>query len=158
MSNIRSISIDKKQVPRIKNSIELDNVTERKCINTLYLNGDCGAHQKLFVSSLDRKIAGYKSQDIKKGIHNITSLISHEDLLEKLVASKLKCYYCSKSVKILYSMARDPLQWSLDRLNNDDSHTKDNTVIACLDCNLKRRRRDAEKFYFTKNMNIIKGS
>jgi len=53
-------------------------------------------------------------------------------------------------------MVREPLQWSLDRLDNDNSHTKDNTVIACLDCNLKRRRRDADKFYFTKNLTIKK--
>jgi len=156
MSNTRNISIDKKQVHRVKNYIELDNDTERTCINTLYLTGECDIHQKLFVSSLDKKISGYKNQDIKKKIHDITTLITHEELLEKLVASKLKCYYCSKSVKILYSMVREPLQWSLDRLDNDNSHTKDNTVIACLDCNLKRRRRDADKFYFTKNLTIKK--
>ena len=53
-------------------------------------------------------------------------------------------------------MVREPFQWTLDRIDNDDNHNKDNVVIACLDCNLKRRRRDADKFYFTKNLTIKK--
>lgn len=156
MSNTRSISIDKKLVRRVNNSIELDNVTECTYINTLYLTGECSNHQQLILSSLDKKISGYKNQDIKKNIHDKITLITREDLLEKLVASKLKCFYCSNPVKILYSMARDPLQWSLDRLDNNNSHTKENTIISCLDCNLKRRRRDSDKFYFTKNLTITK--
>lgn len=158
MSNIRSISIDKKRVNRVENTIELKHAIERTCINTLYLTGNCNIHEKLFLSSLDKKIHGYKTQDIKKSFHDITTLITREELLEKLVASKLKCYYCSTPVKILYSIAREPLQWSLDRLDNYKSHTKDNTVIACLDCNLKRRRIDADKFHFTKNLTIKKQS
>tara|TARA_Y100000389_G_C17119169_1_gene344568 strand:- start:108 stop:584 length:477 start_codon:yes stop_codon:yes gene_type:complete len=156
MSNTRHISIEKEQIKRVENTIELDSDTERTCINTLYLTGECQIQKKLILSSLDKKISGYKNQDTKKGIHDKTTLITREELLEKLVASKLKCYYCSKSVKILYSKVRDPTQWSLDRLDNDESHTKENTVIACLDCNLKRRRRDADKFHFSKNLSISK--
>lgn len=158
MSTTRSITIGKKTVERVKNNIDLDNETQKTCINTLYLTGECNIHQKLILSSLDHKISSYKNQDIKKNKHDITTLITHEELLEKLVASKLKCFYCSKSVKILYSISRDPLQWTLDRIDNDNSHTNDNTVIACLDCNLKRRRIDADKFFFTKNLSIKKQS
>tara|TARA_Y100001958_G_C21231415_1_gene557197 strand:- start:2094 stop:2570 length:477 start_codon:yes stop_codon:yes gene_type:complete len=158
MSHTKSITLGKTLVERVKNNIDLENETQRTCINTLYLTGECDIHQKQIISSLDNKISGYKNQDIKKYIHDNATLITREELLEKLVASKLKCYYCSASVKILYSKVREPLQWTLDRIDNDNSHTKENTVVACLKCNLKRRRIDADKFYFTKNLSIKKQS
>jgi hypothetical protein len=40
-------------------------------------------------------------------------------------------------------------QWSVDRNDNDVGHDKGNFHLACLDCNLKRRRRTDEKFLFT---------
>ena len=158
MSHTKNIDLSKKLVERVKNNIELDNETEKTCINKLYLTGKCDMHDKQILSSLDKKITGYKNQNIKKNIHDNTTLITREDLIEKLVASKLKCYYCSQSVKILYSKVRDPLQWTLDRIDNDNNHTNDNTVVACLDCNLKRRKIDSGKFYFTKNLSIKKQS
>jgi hypothetical protein len=47
-------------------------------------------------------------------------------------------------------------QWSVDRIDNDFGHNIDNFHLACLECNLKRRRRTDEKFLFTKQLNIIK--
>ena len=47
-------------------------------------------------------------------------------------------------------------QWSLDRINNDIGHNSGNLLIACLECNLKRRRTNKDAFMFTKNMVIIK--
>ena len=47
-------------------------------------------------------------------------------------------------------------QWTLDRIDNERPHTKDNILISCLECNLKRRRMDKDKFEFTKKLNIVK--
>ena len=152
MSHTKSITLGKTLVERVKNNIDLENETQRTCINTLYLTGECDIHQKQIISSLDNKISGYKNQDIKKYIHDNATLITREELLEKLVASKLKCYYCSASVKILYSKVREPLQWTLDRINNYDDHNDLNTVICCLECNLQRRRKNSEKFKFSKQL------
>ena len=83
-------------------------------------------------------------------------LISYEELLEKLVISKLRCYYCRKDVLLLYENNREQKQWTLDRLDNSLGHTKDNVVVCCLKCNLERRCLNDEKFLFTKQMRIIK--
>jgi hypothetical protein len=107
-------------------------------------------------SELHNKIQGYKYQDMNKDIFNLDTLINLEDLLEKLLGSKLKCYYCNKPVSVLYKNVREPQQWTLDRIDNDLSHTKDNTCIACLKCNLQRRLMDAKKFTFTKQLKINK--
>jgi hypothetical protein len=107
-------------------------------------------------SELHNKIQGYKYQDMNKDIFNPNTLITMEDLLEKLLGSKLKCYYCNKPISVLYKNVREPMQWTLDRIDNDLSHTKENTCIACLKCNLQRRVMDAKKFEFTKKLVIQK--
>ena len=104
-----------------------------------------------------KKIYGYKSQDIKKEIYNKDQLITLDETVEKLVASKLKCCYCSYKVLLIYKNVREPTQWTLDRKDNDLCHSCDNTVIACLKCNLQRRVTNVDKFEFTKKLKIQKG-
>ena len=86
-------------------------------------------------------------------MHNLITL---DSLIKKLYESKLVCYYCKNNVFIFYKLVRDKQQWTLDRINNLDEHTYDNTVICCYDCNIKRRRTNSKKFLFTKNLKITK--
>lgn len=106
--------------------------------------------------SLEQKISGYKSQDIKKKVYDKDTLITVPEVINKLLSCTLKCEYCKKTLKVLYRMVRDPLQWTLDRINNDLSHNVCNTVISCLSCNLKRRTTNKEKFIFSQNIKIVK--
>lgn len=102
------------------------------------------------------KLAGYKQQDLKKNKYDASKFISFDELIDLLVMSRMQCKYCSKQMFILYEKQREKVQWTLDRINNDQGHNKDNLIVACLDCNLRRRRLDADKFKFTKQMNLIK--
>ena len=52
----------------------------------------------------------------------------------------------------IFEKIRENKQWTLDRLNNYDEHTNQNTIISCLKCNLQRRRKNSEKFKFTKQL------
>ena len=118
--------------------------------NSVELAGAANDKMKsLLKSELNHKIQGYKGQDLKKEIHNMDTLINLQDVLLKLDESNLTCYYCSKPILVLYKNVREPLQWTLDRLDNALSHTKDNTCISCLKCNLQRRVMDVDKFTFT---------
>ena len=56
----------------------------------------------------------------------------------------------------MYENVRESKQWTLDRIDNNIGHNKDNVVICCLECNLKRGTIDDKKFKFTKQMRIIK--
>ena len=47
-------------------------------------------------------------------------------------------------------------QWTLDRIDNDLSNTDENVIVACLKCNLQRRRQNKDKFLFTKQLKIVK--
>ena len=127
------------------------NTYQKNILNKLYLNEDF-IEKKLLISELKSKINSYKSQDIKKNFHEECNLITFDDVVEKLITSKLKCYYCNKNLLIFFEKVRDNDQWTLDRLNNYDEHTNANTIISCLHCNLQRRRKNSEKFKFTKQL------
>jgi hypothetical protein len=135
-------------------------------INRMYMHNDDDTKKedvledneksKLLKHELEKKINGYKQQDIKKGIYDIKQLITFEEVVEKLVISKLKCAYCSCTLLLLYKNVREPSQWTLDRKYNDECHSNENTQIACLKCNLERRVKNVDKFTFTKKLRINK--
>ena len=106
--------------------------------------------------SIKQKLNGYKTQDNKKNIYNKEKFISYENTINLLVTSKLICHYCGLHVFLLYKHQKEPKQWTLDRIHNDQGHNEKNVVICCLDCNLRRGRLNKDSFLFTKRMNIIK--
>lgn len=123
-------------------------------VNQLYL-GQPVSSEKEAKRALLRKLQSYKNQDRKKNKYN-EDFITEEELLEKLVISKLKCIYCRTNVLLFYKQVREEKQWTLDRIDNNMGHSNINTVIACLKCNLQRRTTNDKKFLFTKQMRLIK--
>lgn len=133
----------------------LDKNKHQNFINMLFLN-EKFEDDHVLKRELINKINGYKSQDKKKKILNETTVINYEELIEKLVISKLRCYYCKGDCLLVYNKVLEKKQWTLDRLNNDLGHSNDNVVISCLECNLKRRTMNENDFKFIKQMKIIK--
>ena len=113
-------------------------------------------YTSLLSSHIKQKICGYKQQDILKKKLDETCLVNFNEVIDLLINCGMKCVYCSQEVHILYERVREMKQWSLDRINNDIGHNSGNLLIACLECNLKRRRTNKDAFMFTKNMVIIK--
>jgi hypothetical protein len=111
---------------------------------------------KIMIQEINKKISGYKQQDIIKKKLNIEKFITFESIINKMIECQLKCRYCNENMNVLYDLKREIKQWSVDRIDNEIGHNLDNFHLACLDCNLKRRRRTDEKFLFTKQLNIIK--
>ena len=111
---------------------------------------------KIAVQEIHKKIYGYKQQDKIKKIFDEPQFLTFESVVNKIIECELKCRYCKNEMNILYDISREMKQWSVDRINNDLGHNIDNYHLACLDCNLKRRRRTDDKFLFTKQLNIIK--
>jgi hypothetical protein len=124
-------------------------------LNKLYLKIPFKGSKKA-EQLLHRKLSSYGQQDKKKHRYNEKEMINYDQLLEKMVVSKMKCHYCLHEVLLYYISSREPLQWTLDRIDNSLGHNNNNVVIACLQCNLQRRRQDDKKFLFGKQMNIIK--
>ena len=158
---MKNINLDKeleqrkklKDNPNIYYKLSSDN--QIPLINKLYF--DISFNEKnIIVKELLHKYHGYKNQDIDKEIYDKDTFITFENIIEKLLCSKLKCYYCNAKLLILYENIREPLQWTLDRINNNLDHSNENTVISCLKCNLQRRCKNIDKFKFTKQLKIIR--
>ena len=111
-------------------------------------------YNSMFISHIKNKISGYKQQDILKKKLEESLFVNFEQVLELLKSCELKCHYCSQEIFILYERVRELKQWSLDRINNYIGHNNGNLVVACLECNLKRRRTNKDAFMFTKNLVI----
>ena len=145
--------ITKAQGKEVEQQKDISYFEQIKKLNLAYLTGDkCDVHQEI-----KKKISSYAQQDKRRDIFDSKKLINFDQCTEKLVLSKLKCYYCRCDMLLMYKDKREPMQWTLDRLDNNIGHFNNNVVICCLNCNLKKRRMDDEKFKFTKQLNIIKG-
>ena len=142
------------------NESELSFEMQLNILNELVLNDNkpvlTDKYSKLIINHIKTKIQSYKQQDTIKKIYNEDEFINLEQVINLLQETKLKCHYCSCETFLLYEIVREMKQWSLDRINNDIGHNKNNLVIACLECNLKRRRTNKDSFMFTKNLKIVR--
>jgi hypothetical protein len=140
------------------NNDDLSFETQLNLLKTIYNNDDksIDKHIKMIVSHIKAKICSYKQQDILKGKLNDDEFVSFNDVIDLLHNSQMKCHYCSCETYLLYEVVRENKQWSLDRINNEIGHNRNNLLIACLECNLKRRRTNKDAFFFTKNLKIVR--
>ena len=161
-SNTKNIKLVKDYGEK-KNSVEIpDEWLERKnqllYINNIFLEDSLDTPHFYIKKEINKKINGYLQQDKTKNIHDNTSCINFNDILMKLIESKLKCNYCSKHIFIIYTKKLQQDQWTLDRIDNFKGHNNDNTVISCLKCNIHRGRINCKKFLFTKQLTIKKSN
>ena len=157
---------DKKRIEIEKLNLQSEYFTYKKQIelinNTNNTNKDNKDNKdnenasKILIKQIEKKINSYKQQDIDKKVLNNEKIINLKCIIDKLIETEIKCYYCNCEMYVLYENVRESKQWTVDRINNDLGHNIDNIVLACLDCNLKRRCRSADKILFTKQLNIIR--
>ena len=130
------------QLTYIRQLVNNDNVDVNPC--------------QVILKHITQKIAGYRSQDIKKSLYEPEQIVDVYYALKTLENAENICYYCKKTVQVLYEKAREPLQWSLDRIDNSIGHNKENVVIACLQCNVGRKTMHQGRYAFTKQLVITK--
>lgn len=125
-------------------------------ISKLYLNIEDNnvEHRVLILKELTNKISGYKRQDVEKKIYIKDLFVSLENVIDKLLCSKLKCFYCKQCCELLYKNVYSKQQWTLDRIDNDIGHNVDNVVVSCLECNLKKGTMDSERFKYGKQIGL----
>ena len=111
--------------------------------------------QLVLLQQIHRKIYGYRAQDLDKSLFNPEKFVDIDCVILKLNTCKLNCFYCNKQVQLLYEYVREPMQWTLERIDNKFGHNKDNVEIACLSCNVRRRTMHHERYIFTKQMTTI---
>lgn len=150
---------DKKRVDAENWSFSLDHYSyenQLKMIKNIHNYNANDDVSKIALQQINKKIYGYKQQDILKKKFQEEKFLTLKSVLNKMIEYELKCYYCKCEMNILYDISREMRQWTVDRIDNDLGHNLDNYYLACLECNLKRRRRSDEKFLFTKQLKIVK--
>jgi hypothetical protein len=162
----------KTKIEKANNNYENDDNMQRECmknidekyfdytiqktlINRLYLN-EIFPYKNDILKELDKKLYSYITQDIHKNKHTQDVNITRDEIIEKLVLSKLKCFYCNCDMVFLYNKVRTMNQWTLDRINNTLNHSNNNVIISCLKCNLQKRCQNHDDFLFTKRLTISK--
>jgi hypothetical protein len=111
---------------------------------------------KVILRQIEKKISGYKQQDNDKKLFDEKKFVTLEHIVNVLVSTEMKCNYCNCEMSVLYENVREPRQWTVDRIDNDLGHNTNNYVLACLKCNIERRRTNKDKFTFTKQLRIIR--
>lgn len=149
------INVPSPEVKANFNDKEYDHSTQVKVVNKMFV-GEKETLENDFWREINKKITSYKTQDVNKKKYDQNLFIKKEEVLEKLVTSKLTCYYCLAPVYIIYKHVRQNDQWTLERLDNSIGHHNENVVISCLKCNLKRRTSNHNYFKFTKQLKINK--
>ena len=125
-------------------------------VNKLYMDVKPLPNGDIFKKEIQKKIEGYKRQDIEKEIYDKERFIDMEEVLSKLTACRIKCHYCGVECYIIYNEVLSKTQWTIDRIDNDHGHNKGNIVIACLNCNLRRGTMNSERYKLGKQMKCIK--
>lgn len=106
----------------------------------------------LEIAKIKKKIKNYKIQDLKIISRN---QVLYDDFKERehlkfiecidiiIKQGFLGCYLCNQEVFIIRESKepmkkyyRDFKQFTLDRINNRDTHHKDNVKVCCLSCNI----------------------
>jgi hypothetical protein len=162
-----------KRANRIKNEIKKREVINKYNLNPIFLNHDKQINlikeiysnhnqdennlvKNILKQEIEKKLSSYRHQDLIKNKYNESLFLDIDTIMQKLIDTSMQCFYCNCPVVILYEIVRELTQWTIDRIDNDNGHNKDNFVIACLNCNIKRRNINSNKFLFTKQLNLIK--
>ena len=146
------IVIKKREVSRTWDFSYDDQLNLINCLDET----DTDSTSKAIFHELNKKMSGYKRQDLKKGLYDEKQFIDLVDVIDKLRECLLRCHYCSKEMLVLYDLSRESRQWTVDRIDNDKGHNMGNYHLACLECNLKRRRTNDEKFLLSSTFSTFK--
>jgi hypothetical protein len=153
----RAIITSKKWDTMLKTNSDYSHEEQYRIIESIKdKNDDTSPIHDCIIQELQKKIGGYKTQDIHKRLFDSTKIVNLEDVIDLLHDCKMTCYYCKKEVHVLYEIVREVSQWTLDRLDNKLGHNHGNVVIACLKCNLNRKTMYHERYAFTRTFTLVK--
>ena len=62
---------------------------------------------------IERKIYGYKHQDIEKNIYEPSEFLSFQNIIQQMMNCKMKCYYCDCEMFLLYEKVLESKQYHI---------------------------------------------
>ena len=101
MKKIIIVTNEEKSDIRIE--MGLSFTKQQQMINMLYMDDEFEFKKELS-AEINKKRNGYKQQDRKKEIFSEYYFIGYEQIVEKLVQSKLSCHYCKNNIHRIYTV------------------------------------------------------
>ena len=89
------------------------------------------------------KAKTYNNQDIKKNRLKYNDkyncfnrpFLEYTDIFDIIETQGLECHYCKDMTNIIPKKKYDSNQFTLDRIDNNDTHHKSNLLVCCFECN-----------------------
>ena len=128
----------------------------QEVLDSLHVAIQLSQPAKILLRAVRTKQHGYRAQDLEKSLFDVDRFVDTKTIFEKLADASLECFYCKQEVLVFYTYCRDPKQWTLERVDNQFGHNRDNVEIACLQCNVRRRTMYHERYQMTKQCVIRK--
>jgi len=89
---------------------------------------------------INKMILNYKTQDFNADREIIDEkYINYNWLIKQLNKQKSKCYHCDNIIEISTDSLQEKL--TVDRINSEKSHYKDNSVLSCMHCNVSLKNK-----------------
>ena len=153
---MKKIQLEKKIIKK-NNIFDIDDYKKQcEIINRIYLEDNTLENLNEYLKFIKKKYNNYAYQDKKNNIYNVNFFISLEEFVNKLMESKLICFYCKCKCTLFHKYAYDKQQITLERIDNNKGHTNENTVFTCLNCNLSRGNLNYKKFVDSQKLKIIR--
>ncbi|KAA6387668.1 MAG: hypothetical protein EZS28_016806 [Streblomastix strix] len=121
---------------QIANSIKYNCAWEDFDINGDFVIETGNKEQKFYSEKQNKKAESYLQQDIKAERDTTNNVTANDiDYFNRMIPNK--CCFC----KAKFTNVNKP---TLERIDNDIAHTKDNCKLACQLCNSTRSNKDAD--------------
>jgi hypothetical protein len=91
---------------------------------------------------IENKIKSYKEQDKKAGRSIEGDYISFDWICDMFEAQNGLCTICKNPFNISINNGNVTSNLTIDRMNNNKSHIKNNCILNCLKCNTSRSNKE----------------
>lgn len=128
-----------------KQYVAISRTTDIKHLNIIQSERRVRAHTVEEV--IGNKIEGHKREDRAQGRGECTLTV--EQVKEMLEECKGCCAHCGLEVKTQGYECKASRQLSIDRVDNSKAHTRENCVVSCYGCNLRKEYEGRSKVKVT---------
>ena len=112
-------------------------ISRARKLDDVIINVSESSNVTLTSYNMETMVIGYLCAD-QKADRTVSTPIDAFWIVNKAKVQHGCCYHCSNALNTTWKY-NDPLNVSVDRLNNAEGHNKQNCVISCVRCNVTKK-------------------
>ena len=114
------------------------------CDSYKHVGDFCAKHADFTLVEYAKKIRSSCKHNDKRDKRDTTNMVTVDDIVETCIHQNNKCTFCNRD--LVYYTNPTKKNMSVDRINNDGCHTKNNIHITCEFCNYARTASKLEDY------------